>query len=153
MRLCGIAALWIEDSRPARTAASTIGAEHAADVDAHHQFKLAELMAGGFAIDVDARQRPLRVRLENAEAHVGLNLTHEVTKLMPAGAPSPYRLGSGAAHSRPWMLERSATRTQDGQLIGEGATAGTAALTVMICMRLGHRMGRLLRSRRYPAAT
>jgi hypothetical protein len=133
-RLCRIAALWIDDSQPARTAASTFGSEHAADVDAHHQFKLTELTAGGLTVDLDARQRPVRVRLETARAQVGLNLTDEVTKLTPTGAPSPYRPGSGAAHSRPWMLERSATKTRDGQLVGEGATAGTAALTVMICM-------------------
>jgi len=32
------------------------------------------------------------------------------------------------------MLERSATRMPDGRLVGEGATSGTAALTVMFCM-------------------
>jgi len=32
-------------------------------------------------------------------------------------------------------LERSVTRTNDGELVGEGSTAGMAALTVMLCMR------------------
>jgi hypothetical protein len=54
---------------------------------------------------------------------------------MLEGTPSPYRLSSGAAHGRPWMLERSVTRPDDGQLVGEGSTAGTAALMVMLCMR------------------
>lgn len=53
---------------------------------------------------------------------------------MPKGAPSPYRLSSGAAHGRPWMLERSATKTADNQLVGEGSTTATAAFTVMFCM-------------------
>jgi hypothetical protein len=133
-RLCRLAALWIDDSQPARTSAMTFGAEHAAGVDEYHGFKLAELEVGGFAIENGRDQRPARVRLGDAVAPLKLNLTDEVTRLMPDGAPSPYRLSSGAAHGRPWMLERSVTRTDDGQLMGEGSTAGTAALTVMLCM-------------------
>ncbi len=135
IRLCRSAALWIDDSQPARTSAMTFGAEHAASVDEYHRFKLAELEIGGFAIEVGRDQRPARVRLGDAVATLKLNLTDEVIRLMPEGAPSPYRLSSGAAHGRPWMLERSVTRTDDGQLAGEGSTAGTAALTVMLCMR------------------
>ena len=134
-RLCRLAALWLDDSQPARTAASTFGPEHAAGVDDYHSFKLAELEAGGFTIDLSLDQRPVRVRLGNAIAPFRLNLTDEVTRLMPEGAPSPYRLSSGAAHGRPWMLERSVTRTDDGQLRGEGSTSGMAAMTVMLCMR------------------
>lgn len=33
------------------------------------------------------------------------------------------------------MLERSATKTTDGQLVGEGSTSALAALTVMLCMQ------------------
>jgi hypothetical protein len=132
-RLCRLAALWIDDSQPARTSAMTFGAEYAAGVDEYHGFKLAELEAGGFAIENGRDQRPARIRLGDAVAQLKLNLTDEVTRLMPDGAPSPYRLSSGAAHGRPWMLERSVTRTDDGQLVGEGSTAGTAALTVMLC--------------------
>jgi hypothetical protein len=134
-RLCRLAALWIDDSQPARTSAMTFGPEHAAGVDEYHGFKLAELEAGGFTIDVGRDQRPVRVRLGDVAAPLKLNLTDEVTRLMPAGTPSPYRLSSGAAHGRPWMLERSVTRADDGQLVGDGSTAGTAALTVMLCMR------------------
>ena len=134
-RLCRLGALWIDDSQPARTSAMTFGAEHAAGVDEYHGFKLAELQVGGFAIEIGRDQRPARVRLGDAVAPLKLNLTDEVTRLMPDGAPSPYRLSSGAAHGRPWMLERSVTRTDDGQLVGEGSTAGMAALTVMLCMR------------------
>jgi len=134
-RLCRTAALWLDDSQPARAAASTFGAEHAAGVADYHTFKLAELAAGGFTVDFASDQRPLRVRLGDAVASLRLNLTEEITRLMPEGAPSPYRLSSGAAHGRPWMLERSATRTADGQLVGEGSTSGMAALTVMLCMR------------------
>jgi len=133
-RLYRTAALRLDDSYPARAAASTFGAEHAADVAEHHKFKLTELAAGGFTIDIDDRQRPVRVRLGHAAAPLRLNLTDEVTRLMPEGAPSPYRLSSGAAHGRPWMMERSATRTDDGRLVGEGSTSGAAALAVMLCM-------------------
>jgi hypothetical protein len=133
-RLCRLAALWIDDSQPARTAAMTFGAEHATGVDEYHGFKLAELEVAGFAIEIGRDQRPARVRLGDAVVPLKLNLTDEVTRLMPDGAPSPYRLSSGAAHGRPWMLERSVTRTEDGQLVGEGSTAVMAALTVMLCM-------------------
>jgi hypothetical protein len=134
-RLCRAAALWLDDSQPARTAAATFGAGHAADVAEYHKFKLSELAAGGFTIEADDRQRPVRVRLGQADALLKLNLTDEVTRLMPQGAPSPYRLSSGAAHGRPWMMERSATRADDGQLAGEGSTSGAAALAVMLCMK------------------
>ena len=133
-RLCRIAALWLDDSQPARATALTFGTEHGAGVAEYYRFKLTELEAGGFTIDVGRDQRPLRVRLGDAVASLKLNLTDEVTRLMPEGAPSPYRLGSGAAHGRPWMLERSATRTAEGQFVGEGSTSGAAALTVMLCM-------------------
>jgi hypothetical protein len=133
-RLCRLAALWLDDSQPARTAAMTFGAEHAANVDEYHQFKLTELKLGGFTVDIGSDRRPLRVRLGDAVAPLRLNLTDEVARLMPEGAPSPYRLGSGAVHGRPWMLERSVTRTADGQLVGEGSTSGMAALTVILCM-------------------
>jgi hypothetical protein len=46
----------------------TFGAEHAADVDEYHDFKLAELKAGGFAIELGRDQRPVRVRLAGAVA-------------------------------------------------------------------------------------
>lgn len=48
-RLCRLAALWIDDSQPARTSALTFGAEHAAGVDDYHGLKLADLEVGGFA--------------------------------------------------------------------------------------------------------
>jgi hypothetical protein len=134
-RLCRVAALWLDDTQPARAAALTFGAEHGAEVDEYHTFKVAELEAGGFTVDTAASGRPVRVRLDDADAPLKLNLTDEVARLMPTGAPSPYRLGSGAAHGRPWMLERSATQTADGEFVGEGSTSATAALTVMLCMR------------------
>jgi hypothetical protein len=134
-RLCRLAATWLDDSQPARTAASTFGAEHAAGVVEYHGFKMAELKAGGFVVDLNDKQEPVRVRIGDAVARLKLIMTDEVTRLMPEGSPSPYRLSSGAAHGRPWMLERSVTRTDDGRLVGEGSTSVMAALTVMLCMR------------------
>jgi hypothetical protein len=61
-------------------------------------------------------------------------MTDEMTRLLPVGMPSPYRLSSGAAHARPWMLERGAMRTADVSLVGEGSTAATAAFTLMYCI-------------------
>lgn len=133
-RLCRVAAQWFDDSRLARASAATFGAEHAADVQMYHGFKLSELEAGGFTVEQSDRGRPIRVRLDQNSALLELSLTDAVTRMMPDGAPSPYRLSSGAAHGRPWMLERSATKAADGQLLGEGSTAATAAFTVMFCM-------------------
>lgn len=135
VRLCRTAALWLDDSQPARAAALTFGAEQGAGVDDYHAFKLTVLEAAGFAIDCGTGRHPVRVRLGDAVAPLRLNLTEEVTRLMPVGAPSPYRLGSGAAHGRPWMLERSATRAADGNFVGEGSTSAMAALTVILCMK------------------
>lgn len=133
-RLCRIAAQWVDESRLARASAATFGAEHAAEVQMYHGFKLSELEVGGFTIDLSDRGRPIRVRLDQESALLELNLTEAVSRIMPEGAPSPYRLSSGAAHSRPWMLERSATKTAEDQLVGEGSTAAMAAFTVMFCM-------------------
>jgi hypothetical protein len=101
----------------------------------YHKFKLAELAAGGFAVETGDRGRMRRVRFRHATAVLDYNLSAEITRLLPEGMPSPYRLGSGAAHARPWMLERSATETGHGGYVGEGTTAVTAAATVMFCMK------------------
>lgn len=124
-RLCRVAALWLDESPRARAAASTFGTEHAADVAGYHTFKLAELAAGGFTVEVNSRQRPLRVRLADAVARLEVILTDEITRLMPEGAPSPYRLSAGAAHGRPWMLQRSAARTADGRVTGPAGARHT----------------------------
>jgi hypothetical protein len=133
-RLCREAALWLDDTQYAATAAATFGDEHAQGVRDYHRFKLDELKAGGFTVEVDGKQRPLRVRLGEQRAELRLNITDQAARILPPGAPSSYRLGSGAAHSRPWFLERSATAGPKGGFVGEGTTAMTAALTVMYCM-------------------
>ena len=134
-RLARMAALWLDDTFLAERSAGTFGAVHAEGVREYGQFKLRELATGGFSIDRDAKNRPVRIRFGDASSPIGLNITDEATKLLPAGMPSPYRLGSGAAHSRPWLLEMSVTKTPDGEHIVETATAETAAFTAMLCMR------------------
>lgn len=134
-RLARIAALWLDDSSLAERSARTFGSVPAEGVQKYGQFKLSELATGGFSVERDAKNRPVRIRFGDATAPLGLNITDEATKLLPAGMPSPYRLGSGAAHSRPWLLEMSVTKTSDGDRVGETATAETAAFTAMFCMR------------------
>jgi hypothetical protein len=117
-------------------AARTFGATHADDVRGYDQFKRDELAAGSFIINLDIRNRPSSVQLGDASAPLRLNITAAATRLLPPGMPSPYRLGSGAAHSRPWFLERSVTKLPDGVYTGEAATAETAAFTAMFCMNV-----------------
>jgi hypothetical protein len=134
VRICRQAALWLDDSRYALSAAATFGDGQAADVRDYYQFKLSELAAGGFHVELNAAQRPLRVRLGAVAVELTLNITTEAARILPPDAPSPYRLGSGAAHGRPWFLERSASAKPDGGFEGEGTTAMAAALIVMYCM-------------------
>ena len=131
-----MAASWLDDTALAERAAGTFGAVHAEGVREYGQFKLNELATGGFAISQDARNRPTRIQLGDASVALALNITDGVTKLLPAGLPSPYRLGSGAAHGQPWLLERGVTKTPGGEYVGETSTAETAAFTVMYCMRV-----------------
>jgi hypothetical protein len=134
VRLARMAALWLDDTSLAERSAGTFGVEHAEEVREYGQFKLSELSVGGFSVDRDAKNRPVRVQFGDASAPLSLNMTDAATKLLPAGMPSSYRLGSGAAHSRPWLLERSATKTPSGEYVGEAATAEAASLTAMFCM-------------------
>lgn len=134
VRICRQAALWLDDSRNAINAAATFGQDEAEAATEYYHFTLNELADGGFDVEVDRKGRPVQVRLASVAVPLALNVTDEAARILPRGAPSPYRLGSGAAHGRPWFLERSATEKVGGGFEGEGTTALTAALTVMYCM-------------------
>jgi hypothetical protein len=134
VRICRQAALWLDDSRNFRNAAATFGKDQAKAADEYYKFQLNELTEGGFDVEFDHKGRPIQVRLATVKVPLSLSTTDEAARILPRGAPSPYRLGSGAGHGRPWFLERSATVKAGGGFEGEGTTALTAALTAMYCM-------------------
>jgi len=62
-------------------------------------------------------------------ASMDINITERATKVMPDWLPAPYRLTSGAAHNRPWMIGRAKDLAGGDGFVGEAATV-VAALMV-----------------------
>jgi len=107
-RLCREAALWLDDTQYAATAAATFGDDHTQSVRDYHRFKLGELEAGGFTVEVDGNQRPLRVRLGEQRAELRLNITDQAARILPQGrhhrtgsALAPRTVGHGFSNAAP----------------------------------------------------
>lgn len=60
-----------------------------------------------------------------------INITQRATKVMPDWLPAPYRLTSGAAHNRPWMIGRARDLAGGEGLMGEAATVMAAVMVSM----------------------
>lgn len=64
-------------------------------------------------------------------APLDINITERVAKAMPVWLPAPYRLTSGAAHNRPWMIGRAKDLAGGEGLAGEAATVIAAVMISM----------------------
>lgn len=135
-RLARIAGLWATEADNSLKAARTFGADEEAHAQRNRAFVSEELAKGGIR-EEKAGNRLIKVWVEETWATPDVNLTEESTRLMPDGMPSPYRLTSGTAHCRPWMLERSASVDQSAALgySGEMATVMTAVSVVAFSAR------------------
>lgn len=61
-------------------------------------------------------------------ATMDINITERATKVMPDWLPAPYRLTSGAAHNRPWMISRAKDLAGGDGFVGEAATVMAAVM-------------------------
>ncbi|MET7983032.1 hypothetical protein [Streptomyces sp. NPDC005281] len=64
-------------------------------------------------------------------APLDINITERAAKAMPSWLPAPYRLTSGAAHNRPWMINRGKDLAEGDGLAGEAATVMAAVMVAM----------------------
>lgn len=74
-------------------------------------------------------------------APLDMNITEQAAKALPDWMPEPYRLASGAAHSRPWVIARGTALAEGtGQpFVGEAATLATALMVVVGSLMAAHR--------------
>ena len=95
----------------------------------NRQQVIEEMARGGITITGDPGRTKVTIGATSVPAD--FKVSEEVRRHLAAGAPQPYRLMSGAAHVRPWLLSRTATPTADG-FEGEAATVSAAAFIAML---------------------
>ncbi|MGW2284915.1 hypothetical protein [Streptomyces phaeochromogenes] len=60
-----------------------------------------------------------------------INITERAVKAMPDWLPAPYRLTSGEAHNRPWVIGRAKELAGGDGLAGEAATVMAAVMVTL----------------------
>lgn len=131
MRICRYAGIWHRDlDHKGRLAQAldegNLAAQEKAEVES--LFAAARLQP---RIDRKGKANGYGLGAENAPGD--LNITERAAKVLPKWLPAPYVLLSGAAHGRPWMVQRASflgAGTPDG-FVGEAATIMTAVMCTM----------------------
>ncbi|MFE0383923.1 hypothetical protein ACFW1F_07535 [Streptomyces bungoensis] len=130
-RLARLAGLWMTDALHAQKQAEALGPED--------QTKAAQMLA--YVEDCLRKCQAVERRNGNGKligyvidgetAPMDINITERASKAMPAWLPAPYRLTSGAAHNRPWMIGRAKDLGNGDGLAGEAATVVAATMVAM----------------------
>lgn len=80
--------------------------------------------------------------VDGERAPLDMNITDEAAKALPPWMPEPYRLASGAAHSRPWVIGRGSIIAQErgtGEVYaGEAATVAASVMLVFAVLASAH---------------
>jgi hypothetical protein len=78
--------------------------------------------------------------VDGEDASLDMNITEEAARALPDWMPEPYRLTSGAAHSRPWVIARATelAKGTDRAFVGEAATLVTAVMVVTGSLMAAH---------------
>jgi hypothetical protein len=135
LRMARAAALHITEAQNQIKAAKSFPA-HVPPVDKHVGKALQLCTKAGAQVHQGHKGKFVGVSVDGHRAPMDINLTEATERYLPAGLPSTYRLTSGAAHSRPWMIASSATdgRKTDEGWAAEAATMMTAVMTVSFAM-------------------
>jgi hypothetical protein len=130
-RLARLAGLWMTDATHVQKMAAAIGAEEQAGA------------AGMLAYVEDCLQKCQATERRNQKgkligydvdgetAPMDINITERAAAAMPDWLPGPYRLTSGAAHNRPWMIGRASTLAEGDGFVGEAATVMAAVMVAL----------------------
>lgn len=131
LRLARVAALDITEAEHQIKAAKTFPAPVPA-VEKHLEKALQRCAKAGAQVHRNAKGKIVGVSVDGHRAPMDINLTEATTHYLRPGLPSTYRLTSGAAHSRPWMIASSGvdSRRTDSGWAAEAATMMTAVMTV-----------------------
>lgn len=80
-------------------------------------FVINELRKGGFTVRLSNKGVPTSLKFGSFQTKdkIGLPITEQAKLLLPSDAPEPYRLASGAAHSRPWFFTKNAIKDISGK--------------------------------------
>ncbi|MFE3205838.1 hypothetical protein [Embleya sp. NPDC059237] len=133
LRLARLAGLWRTDIGHMEKMAEALGHPGAAA-------NTANTKSGASRVLADARVRErfntsgklVGYEADGDKAAMDVNITEQARAAMPTWLPAPYRLLSGAAHGRRWMIGRArvgAAGTGEA-LVSEAATLVTAAMVV-----------------------
>ncbi|QEU68197.1 hypothetical protein CP966_25320 [Streptomyces galilaeus] len=130
-RLARLAGMWMTDATHVQKMAAAIGSEeqaHAADMLAYVEDCLRKCQA-------TERRNPsgklIGYNIDGETAPMDMNITERAAAAMPDWLPAPYRLTSGAAHNRPWMIGRASTLAEGKGLVGEAATVMAAVMVAL----------------------
>ncbi|MEU1520433.1 hypothetical protein ABZ490_51490 [Streptomyces sp. NPDC005811] len=130
-RLARLAGMWMTDATHSQKLADAIGPEDqakAADMLVYVKDCLQKCQASERH---NASGKLIGYVIDGETAAMDMNITERASKAMPSWLPAPYRLTSGAAHNRPWMIGRARNTAGDGGLVGEAATIMAAAMVAM----------------------
>lgn len=100
-------------------------------VPAGREWTIAEMRRGG--IQIEGKPKRYRVTVGSITISGDYVITEQAKRLLPPGAPEPYRLFSGPGHARPWGLERTAMKVES-RYVGEAASLGAALLIVLYAL-------------------
>jgi hypothetical protein len=132
-RFARVAGVWVTDARHAQKQGEANGAtpEEARGMLDYAQDALRRCQATERFND---NGKLVGYSFGNESAPMDLNITERATKAMPEWLPTPYRLTSGAAHNRPWMIARARELSGGNGLVGEAATVMAAVMVSLGCI-------------------
>ncbi|MFJ9714762.1 hypothetical protein ACIRPQ_02250 [Streptomyces sp. NPDC101213] len=126
-RFARVAGVWVTDARYAQKQGEANGAT---PDDAGGMLQYAEdaLRRCQAAERFNDRGRLVGYSFDGESAPMDINITERANRVMPRWLPTPYRLTSGAAHNRPWMIGRARDLSGNYDLVGEAATVMAAVM-------------------------
>jgi hypothetical protein len=130
-RLARLAGMWMTDATHAQKQAEALGPEDQAKAAAMLAYVEDCLRKCQATERRNGNGKLVGYSVDGETAPMDMNITERAAKAMPAWLPAPYRLTSGAAHNRPWMIGRAKDLAEGDGLVGEAATVMAAVMVAM----------------------
>ncbi|MEU9349279.1 hypothetical protein AB0D74_49620 [Streptomyces sp. NPDC048278] len=129
-RFARVAGVWMTDALHSEKQALALGADQpgASAMKAYVEDCLRKCQASERR---NVRDKLIGYSVDGEDAPMDLNITERAARAMPSWLPAPYRLTSGAAHNRPWMLDRARIVAGGAGLAGEAATVMAASMVAI----------------------
>ncbi len=127
-RLARVAGMWMTDAAHAQKQAEAYGPEEQAQATQMLTYVQDCLRKCQATERYNKHGKLIGYSIGSESAPMDLNITERAAKTMPTWLPAPYRLTSGAAHNRPWMIGRAKGLANGDGLVGEAATVMAAVM-------------------------